>query len=87
MGGLILIKSVLQSITIYWMHIYKIPKGTVKRINSIIANFLWSGVGADRKTYLIRLEVLACRVDKGGWNIKDLERFNMALLIKNIGGQ
>ena len=48
-----MIKSILRSIAIFWMHIYKLHKGIIKRINSIIMIFLWARIGIDRKIHLV----------------------------------
>ena len=41
-GKLILVKSVLESIPVYWMHFW-IPVGILERIRKICFKFLWSG--------------------------------------------
>lgn len=47
-GRLILIKSVLNSILIYTMASAYVPKGTIKRLEQIINNFLWDVQGSSR---------------------------------------
>lgn len=67
MGGwLIMIKAVLQGISIYWMHLFLLPKAVAQRINSIIVRFLWSGVGNIRKPHLVRLDHISESVEEGG---------------------
>lgn len=67
MGGwLIMIKAVLQGISIYWMHLFLLPKAVAQRINSIIVRFLWSGVGNIRKPHLVRLDHISDSVEEGG---------------------
>ena len=34
-------------------HIYKLPKETIKRINSIMATFLWASLGNAKKIHLV----------------------------------
>ena len=41
-GKLILVKSVLEAIPVYWVHFW-IPMGILDRIRKICFNFLWSG--------------------------------------------
>lgn len=41
-GRLQLIKSVITSITVYWLQIYPIPKKVLKHIADICRLFLWS---------------------------------------------
>lgn len=42
-GQLVLIKSVLESIPIYWMALSWIPKGILEKAKRICFSFLWSG--------------------------------------------
>lgn len=68
MGGwLIMIKAVLQGISIYWMHLFLLPKAVAQRINSIIVRFLWIGVGNIRKPHLVLLDQFFSEsVEEGG---------------------
>jgi len=50
----------------------------------IISNFLWADQGKQKKIHLVRLDVIYQNVENGGWGIRDLENFNMALLAKNL---
>lgn len=40
-GRLTLVKAVLSSIPIYTLASAYVPKGTIKRVEQIICNFLW----------------------------------------------
>lgn len=40
-GRLTLVKAVLSSIPIYTLASANVPKGTIKRVEHIICNFLW----------------------------------------------
>lgn len=71
-GRLILIKSVLQSISVIWMHLFMLPKEIIHRINAIIARFLWAGSSQVRKFHLVHLFVLACSIEAKGWGILDI---------------
>lgn len=44
-GRIVLIKSVLCSLPIFYMSIFKMPEGVIKCIEPIQANFLWGGLG------------------------------------------
>ena len=66
------------------MHLFKLPKIVTKRIYMIISNFLWADQGKQKKIHLVRLDVIYQNVENGGWGIRDLENFNMALLAKNL---
>ena len=77
-------QAVLQQFTVYWAHIFRIPKETIVEINKIIASFIWSG-GKERKTiHLARLECLTKPKEKGGWGLLDLDTFGKALLFKSM---
>ena len=41
-GGLIMVQTVLQSIAVYWLHLYMMPKYIIRRIKSIISKFIWA---------------------------------------------
>lgn len=42
-GRLVLVKSVLEAIPVYWMFLSWIPKGILERVRRICFRFLWSG--------------------------------------------
>lgn len=42
-GRITLIKSVLSSLMIFTLSIYKAPKKVIKEINQVQSNFLWGG--------------------------------------------
>jgi hypothetical protein len=42
-GRLVLVKSILESIHVYWLSIAHIPKGILDKIRRKCFNFLWSG--------------------------------------------
>ncbi|KAL4343819.1 hypothetical protein AHAS_Ahas11G0116500 [Arachis hypogaea] len=47
-GRLVLIKSVFNSLPMYYLSLYKMPKSVVKKLISLQRSFLWSK--EDRKT-------------------------------------
>ncbi|KAE8702846.1 dentin sialophosphoprotein-like isoform X4 [Hibiscus syriacus] len=47
-GRLVLIKSVLSSLPIFYLAIFKIPAKICQKLNSLMANFLWGG-GEEKK--------------------------------------
>jgi hypothetical protein len=42
-GRLVLVKSVLEAILVYWMSLAWIPKGILERIRKLCSKFLWAG--------------------------------------------
>lgn len=81
-GRVILIKSVLQAMPLYFMATSKIPKGVIDQINSLIRAFFW-GKG-DKKRYLayVSWDKITAPIDQGGLGFRDLETMNDAMLMK-----
>ena len=68
MGGrYILAQAVLQQMTVYWAHLYFLPFFIIKRIKSIMAQFIWSGSRDKHKYHLIKLEKITIPKEVGGW--------------------
>ena len=69
---------------VYWGHLYYLPDGVIRLINSIIAKFLWGGAQLPTKIHLCKLQKLCRPKDHDGWGILDTRNFNIALLIKSF---
>ena len=59
-GRLCLIKSVLTSLLIYFMSVFKIPKGVGKLLSSIQRRFLWCRCIKHRSFYKIQWRLVIC---------------------------
>lgn len=70
-GRLILIKSVLNSIPIYTMASAYVPKGTIKRLEQIIRNFLWDVQGSSR-AHWVKRDDICLPMEEGGLGIRRL---------------
>ncbi|GJV95289.1 putative RNA-directed DNA polymerase, eukaryota, reverse transcriptase zinc-binding domain protein [Tanacetum coccineum] len=81
-GRLTLIKSVLGSLEIYYMSIFKCPKSVLNSLKAMRASFFWGGSGDKRKMSWLKWENVLASFDKGGLNIGSLKAFNLALLPK-----
>ncbi|XP_026429974.1 uncharacterized protein LOC113326464 [Papaver somniferum] len=79
---LVLIKSVLCSVPIYSMSIYKWPKSLIKICERIIRNFFWSGDSETRKHKILSWKKVCSPYNEGGLGIQRLEVINKALLMK-----
>lgn len=55
---LVLLKSILSSLPLYYMFIVKTPKLILKNIDSLMWNFLWGGLKYSRKFYSISWDVV-----------------------------
>ena len=83
MGGRItLINSVLSALPIYLLSFFKIPKKVVHKIVSIQRNFLRGGHQEASKIPWVKWDTVCLPKNKGGLGIKDLSKFNEALLGK-----
>jgi Reverse transcriptase (RNA-dependent DNA polymerase) len=83
-GRLVLLNSVLSSITLYYISLFKIPAWVLSRIDQIRKRFLWAGVNSSttRKYYLVRWATVCRAKEFGGWGIINLAQMNCALLCK-----
>lgn len=75
-------KSVVQTIPVYTMGLFKLPKGVVHDLNRILANFWWGGSEKGRKVHWRKLDTLCKPKSKGGLRFRDFEVFNQVMLAK-----
>ncbi|XP_028080046.1 uncharacterized protein LOC114281693 [Camellia sinensis] len=81
-GRLTLIKSVLSSLPVYFLSIFKLPVGIAKVLHKIQANFLWGGSETRRKLHLISWKEICVNKNKGGLGVRNLGQVNECLLVK-----
>ncbi|GKD40096.1 reverse transcriptase domain, reverse transcriptase zinc-binding domain protein [Tanacetum coccineum] len=81
-GRLTLIKSVLGSLGLYYMSIFKAPDAVIKALESICASFFWGASGDKRKLAWIKWSNILASLDKGGLGVGSLKAFNYSLLLK-----
>jgi len=83
MGGrLILLKSVLSSIPVYFLSFFKAPSGIISTLDSLFINFLWGGSEDVRKLSWIKWDTVCLKRENGGLGVKRLREFNISLLGK-----
>jgi len=83
MGGRItLINYVLTALRIYLLSFFRILKKVVHKIVSIQRNFLWGGGNEATKIPWVKWDTVCLFMNKGGLRIKDLNKFNEALVGK-----
>jgi len=83
-GRVCLIKSVLSSIPLFFMSLFKMPSGVVDRLVRIQRNFLWGWGAEGRKITWASWKKVCMPREFGGLGIVDLKLFNLALLGKWI---
>jgi hypothetical protein len=81
-GRVALIKSTLSNLPTYMMSIYPIPTHVAKRIEKIQRDFLWGGLNDEAKLHLVEWGKVCSSMDEGGLGIRNIRRFNQALLGK-----
>ena len=85
MGGRItLINSVPTALPIYLLSFFRIPKKVIHKVVSIQRNFLWGGGSETAKIPWVIWDIVCLPKTKGGLGIKDLSKFNEALIGKRI---
>ncbi|GJU17883.1 hypothetical protein Tco_1145849 [Tanacetum coccineum] len=83
-GRLMLIAAVLEAISVYWASVFKIPKTVIKEINGILKRYLWSNSESARGKAKVAWKQVCKPKDCGGLGVKDLEKWNEALLAKHL---
>ncbi|XP_071728387.1 uncharacterized protein [Rutidosis leptorrhynchoides] len=81
-GRLILIKSVLSSLPLYYFSLFRAPQCVIKLLESVRRNFFWGGSGSQQYIAWIKWEGILNSYENGGLNIGSLKSKNLALLGK-----
>jgi len=81
-GRLVLVKAVLNSLPLYYLSIFRLPKKVGHEINTIQRQFLWTGQNAGRFNALVKWKIVQQPKVKGGLGVDDLILKNAALLFK-----
>eukprot|EP00253_Pinus_taeda_P016010 PITA_16010 len=82
-GRLILIKSVLLAIPVYWAALTWVPKGVLEKIRRLCNRFLWAGSKESSVLPWVAWEKVARPKEWGGWGIKILPDFRFSLAAKS----
>ncbi|GKV30901.1 hypothetical protein SLEP1_g39668 [Rubroshorea leprosula] len=81
-GRIMLLNSVLSSLPMFLMFVHLLPKGLILSLDRIRRNFLWGSGEGKRKISLVCWDKVCRSKVEGGLGIKELRRFNLALLGK-----
>ena len=79
-GKATLINSVLTALPIYLLSFFKIPQRVALKLVSLQRNFLWGGCQELNKIAWVKWDVICLPKEVGGLGIKDIAKFNAALL-------
>jgi hypothetical protein len=83
-GRLILVKSILEAIPIYWMSLVFVPKDILEKTKQLSYRFLWSGSREKKGIALAKRWAMALPKDMGGWGLKNIHSFSKALEAKCV---
>jgi hypothetical protein len=80
-GNLVLVNSILQNMSVYWLYLAKVHLNIINNISQNISRFLWKGAKKPTGFHLANWVSITRPKDLGGWGIQNLNRFE-----KYLGG-
>ena len=83
-GREVLVKAIIQAIPTYTMSCFKLPKGLIKELEVLIRKFWWGYSGDSRTVHWVSWERLCEAKEVSGMGFKEIEKFNEALLAKQV---
>ncbi|XP_050207305.1 uncharacterized protein LOC126656744 [Mercurialis annua] len=83
-GRLVLLKSVLFSVPVYYMSVFRMPTSIQNIMESRMKRFLWKGDVSSRALCKISWKVICQDFEMGGLGIVNLQTRNQSLLFKWI---
>uniref|UniRef100_A0A251TIJ6 Putative reverse transcriptase domain-containing protein n=1 Tax=Helianthus annuus TaxID=4232 RepID=A0A251TIJ6_HELAN len=81
-GRLMLIKSVLASLPIYYLSLFRAPSSVLESIEKIMRKFLWTGSKDGKGVHWVSWENVTKPKQYGGLGVSKLSEVNTALLVK-----
>ncbi|XP_074289017.1 uncharacterized protein LOC141614161 [Silene latifolia] len=83
-GRLVIVQSVLTSLYSYWANIFLIPKGVLRKIDSICRNYMWDGTSNYVRSPLVSWEQVCVPKLEGGLGIRYSLTWNKATIGKLV---
>lgn len=74
-GKDILLKSVVMALPVYAMSCFKLSKGTIHKLTSMMMEFWWNNTKSHNKIHWLSYDKLTLPKAIGGFDFKDLESF------------
>ncbi|CAN1339859.1 Uncharacterized mitochondrial protein AtMg00310 [Linum perenne] len=81
-GKGILLKAVIQAIPTYIISLFSLPKSMIRKMNSLVRRFFWSGSMTKKSIHWCKGEKLCSPFSEGGLSFRDFGLFNKALLAR-----
>ncbi|KAE8685834.1 bromodomain and WD repeat-containing protein 3-like isoform X4 [Hibiscus syriacus] len=81
-GRTVLLKSVLTSLPIFFLSLFRMPCKIGKKLNSLMASFLWGDNEDKRKIHWVNWKSVCTPLNCGGLGVLDVNISNRALLGK-----
>ena len=72
-GRLILIRSILSGIHVYWFSLARFPSSILNKLRKCLFTFLWDGTPNKHKLDIVDWKSLSRPFSLGGWNKKKLD--------------
>ena len=81
-GKEILLKAIIQSIPVYAMGVFQIPKKLCKEMTDAMSSFWWGDTEDHRRMHWMAWWHMCIPKKDGGMGFRDLHSFNLAMLAK-----
>ena len=83
-GRLLLLSTVIAGIVNFWISTFRLPKGCIRKIDSLCCRFLWSGNIDEQKSAKIAWTTCCLPKEEGGLGLRNFSVWNRVLLLRFI---
>lgn len=83
-GRALLLKTVITGMVVFWISTFFLPKGCIRRIESLCSRFLWSGSIDRRAQAKVSWKIVCLPKDEGGIGLRSFRCWNTTLLLRFI---